>query len=67
DAGYLVISNLILFTRPCSNNRVGSPVSYQFQSAYISTPAIAMGPQGPGGAPIATQADAAVRTIRLPT
>ncbi|GFS90047.1 alpha-2-macroglobulin, partial [Nephila pilipes] len=67
DAGYLVISNLILFTRPCSNNGVGSPVSYQFQSAYISTPAIAMGPQGPGGAPIATQADAAVRTIRLPT
>ncbi|GFS48620.1 murinoglobulin-1 [Nephila pilipes] len=42
DAGYLVISNLILFSRPCSSNGVGYG------------PGVAYGPGGPGpeGKPI---------------
>ncbi|GFQ91799.1 alpha-1-inhibitor 3 [Trichonephila clavata] len=57
DAGYLVISNLILFTRPCSNNGGGGGVSYRLHSAreFISTPAAIAGP------------DAAPIKIRLPT
>ncbi|GFX13505.1 alpha-2-macroglobulin [Trichonephila clavipes] len=54
EAGYLVISNLILFTRPCSNNGpqpqpISGPVRPRLAFA---APAAAFGPAAPGGAAI---------------
>ncbi|GFT22478.1 ovostatin homolog, partial [Nephila pilipes] len=44
DAGYLVISNLILFTRPCSNNGVMSISGPVRHSKAFAAPAAIAGP-----------------------
>ncbi|GFY74455.1 murinoglobulin-1 [Trichonephila inaurata madagascariensis] len=70
EAGYLVISNLILFTRPCSNNgpqpqAISGPARPRLAFA---APAAAFGPAapaGPGG--VATQPDAKPVKFVVPT
>ncbi|GFR23611.1 murinoglobulin-1 [Trichonephila clavata] len=62
DAGYLVISDLILFTRPCSNNGGGFGHIYQSESFMSNQgPAVALASTARRpAAPVAIAADAKI-------